>query len=222
MSRLIKFALAFFILPCLSAGCAAAQSINLSTDEAVIAELQKIADAKRAELAPTGDGKLDAKRKLSSKLKAKDVCIRRLKESAKVIVIGSFRTDNGCHISGAFINSRYFEQFTDYAVLSKNALDALGWKTAHQQQREQLVKLWVEKGLLAFNTVLYQKVDELNKVGFLPPQVVSTKNGEIKITLWVQLPSGMSKEKGFQHLEYRFTKDGVFSGGSTLAAVLTQ
>jgi len=193
---------------------------DLSTDAGVIAELQNIIDARSAALT-IGDEKLEAKRKAASRLEAKDVCIKRLKESPKIIAIGFFTTDSGCRFDGAFINSRYFEK-GDTAVLSKNAFDALGWEKANRRKREQLVKLWVEKGLLAFNTVLYEKVEDLNNFGFLPPQVVTVENGGIKITLWFQLPSGMSREKGFQNVEYRFAKDGNLTGGSTLYAVITQ
>ena len=43
------------------ANCAHAQTVDLSTYEAVLAELQKITDAKRIELAAKDDPKLNAK-----------------------------------------------------------------------------------------------------------------------------------------------------------------
>lgn len=90
MKTFINISLTFVFLPCILAGCANAQKVDLATNEAVIAELQKRADAKRTELGKTG----------GSKLSAKSVCIERLKESEKVIVIGFFAYDRGCrHIS---------------------------------------------------------------------------------------------------------------------------
>ncbi len=134
MNYLIKFSLALIFLTGISACRTNAQTVDLSTKEGVIKELgkQKNEDLSKA-----------------------NICIEQMKESAKIIVIGFFRNDYGCHFEGAFIDSRYFEE-TD-ADLSKNALAALGWKTANQTQREQLAKLWVDKGLLAFSTVLYTK-----------------------------------------------------------------
>jgi len=209
MKNLIKISLTFVFLSGILAGCTNAQSIsntNLSTDEAVLAELQKRADANREKLGLVNKGK--------SKLEAKNVCIERLKESPKVIVIGFFAYDIGCRFDGAFVNSRYFEK-TDVA-LSKAALDALDWEKANQPEREKLSLLWVEKGLLPFFTVLHTKQKELENQGFHPPKVISMENGEIKVTLWIQLPSGMNREKGFHHLEFKFAKDGNLSGNATL------
>jgi hypothetical protein len=219
LGRYARFLSAGILLTFASANCARAQTIDLATDDAVIAELQKRVDAKRAQLGTTGDSKLDAKIRGSSRLDARSVCVKRLKKATKVIVIGFFATDAGCHFDGAFINSRYFEK-TDPA-LSKNALDALGWAKASKKTREMLAGYWVEKGLLAFFTTHYTKPKELGNFDVHPPQVMTTEKGEIKVTIWVQLPSGMSREKGFQHFEYRFKKDGELSGGTTLDAVIT-
>lgn len=218
MNFLTKFAALIYLPIVFFAGCADAQNVrenktkinsDLTTDEAVLAELQKIADARREKLGLANKG--------TSKLEAKNVCIERLKESAKIIVIGFFATDIGCRFDGAFVDSQYFEK-TD-AGLSKAALDALGWEKSSQTEREKFALLWVEKGFLAFFTVLNTKPKELENQAFHPPKVVSGENGEIKITLWIQLPSGMRREKGFQHVEYRFAKDGSFSGSSTLESL---
>ncbi|HUQ31541.1 MAG TPA: hypothetical protein VM095_05440 [Pyrinomonadaceae bacterium] len=218
MKKLIGLSCAAFLLLCILTGCVKAQ--DLSTDEAVIAELQKRVDAKRAEMGTTGDSKLDAKMKNSSRLDARAVCIKRLKESPKVIVVGFFATDVGCRFDGAFIRSRYFEA-ADITDLSKAALEEFGWKQANQKRREKLAQLWVENGLLAFSTVLYTKdVDfGINDSAFHPPQTVSAENGEIKVTLWIQLPSGMRPERSFQYLEYQFAADGSFTGSRTLKAL---
>ena len=118
-----------------------------------------------------------------------------------------------------FVNSRYFEK--DDAALSKNALAALGWETASQEQREKLVLLWVEKGLLPFFTVLYTRDKELIDQAFQPPQVISTKTSEIKVTLWIRLPRGRG-EQGYQHVEYRFGRNGNLLGSSTLTSLLIE
>ena len=221
MSTVIRFSLILFFLPCVLAGCAKAQvvsnqdrpkteapsNLDLSTNEGVLAELQRRLDAKREELGKKG----------GSKLEARFVCIERLKETAQIIVIGGFAYDRGCRFQGVFVNSRYFEK--DDLALSKNALAALGWETASQEQREKLVLLWVEKGLLPFFTVLHTTDKELNDREFQPPQVVSTEGGEIKVTLWVRLPSGRG-EQGYQHLEYRFSRDGNLLGSSILTNLL--
>lgn len=217
-----RFSLVLVFLSSVLAGCAKAQVVSnqdrpktetpshldLSTNEAVLAELQRIADAKLEALGkPAG-----------RKLEARFVCIKRLKESAEIIVIGGFAYDRGCRFQGVFVHSRYFEK--DDAALSKNALAALGWETASREQREKLVLLWVEKGLLPFFTVLYTRDKELIDQAFQPPQVVSTGTGEIKVTLWLRLPSGQRREQGYQHVEYRFGRDGNLLGSSTLTNLL--
>jgi len=159
------------------------QKVDLSTKEAVIEQLEK---QKKADLS-------NAK-----------ICVERLKESSKIIIIGSFRYDYGCHFEGAFVNSIYFEKSAD---LSPKALGALGWKNANRKQREELAKLWVEKGLLAFSTVLYtQEQDkDFRNIEFQPPQVVTKDNGETVVTLWTSV---MRREKTFHRLEFKFAKDG--------------
>ena len=137
-------------------------------------------------------------------------CIKRFPESPKVIIVGSFRTEYGCYFDRVLINSRYFKK--DDATLSKNALAAFGWGQANRTEREKLAKRRVEQGLLAFSTVVYTKTKDLHDRDFQPPQVVSKENGEIIVTLWIQLPSGMIRRKpDFQRLEFNFTKDGSLS-----------
>ena len=191
---LIKFSLTIVFLPCILVGCANAQKVNLSTDQAVIEQLGKL------------------KNKEFSKDK---VCIERLKESANVIVVGFFAYDRGCRFDGAFVNSVYFEE--DNADLSKNALNALGWKKANQKEREKLAMIWIEKGLLAFSTVLYAKDEKFSGSEFQPPQVVSNANGEIVITLWTSV---MKRKKEYHNLEFKFTKDGNMSDGKTLDEIM--
>lgn len=184
--------------------CANAQKVDLSTDESVILELQKRVDAKRAELGKAG----------GSKLNKQSVGIRRLKESEKVIVVGFFAYDRGCRLDGAFVDSRYFES-TD-AALSKNALAAFGWEKAPKREREMLALYWAKKGLLAFFTVLETRDKDMKEIEFHPPQAATAENGEINVALWIRLPPGMRRGKGFKRVEYKFAKDGLLSGTSTL------
>ena len=58
MKTFINISLTFVFLPCILAGCANAQKVDLSTDEAVLAELQKRADAKRVDPARRADANL--------------------------------------------------------------------------------------------------------------------------------------------------------------------
>lgn len=112
------------------------------------------------------------------------------------------------------MNSVYLEESAD---LSKNALNALGWKEANQKEREALAKLWVDKGLLAFSSVIYAKVKNLSNDEVHPPQFVSRKNGEVVVTLWVSFErrklgrnvNGLYK--GFARHEFMFAKDGKSS-----------
>lgn len=145
IKNLVKISLAFFFLQCVLAGWAPAQkTIDLSTDKAVLAELQKKAHEMRAAIGTTGDAKFDQAMKNAKPIDAKSVCIRRIKESEKIIVIGLKESGDDCRFDGAFVDSQFY--YGDDKTLSKNALDALGWQKATRAQREKLAKLWVEKG----------------------------------------------------------------------------
>ncbi len=190
--------------------------MDLSTNEAVIAEIQKRVDAENA--ARVGDDKrLAAKLRAARRLEAKDVCIERPKESSRVIVVGFFRNDYGCHFEGAFVGSHYYEA-TEHEF-HHAALEAFGWREANREGRERLALAWVEKGLLAFFDVPHTDPNGLEKFDFHPPRVASADNGEVKVTLWFQVPPGRNGGRGFQHVEYRFNVDGSLSGVSTLEAV---
>lgn len=208
-NNLIKYTLVIFFLSGFSVGCADAQivpkqgqpkieptsNMDLSTDAAVLAELQKIKDAK---IKTTGDEKLDAKIKNARKLEAKDFYIKRIKDE-EIIVIGFFRTDVGCLLDAVFIDSRYFErkQFD----LSKLALAALGWEKATKRECENLARIWVEKGLLVFAPLPNQSLS-----------AISTGDGNVKVTASSKYPAGVtsrSKVKSFV-----FDKDGGLLPGS--------
>lgn len=206
-NNLIKCALFIFVPAFFLTGCANAQSkpnkesvtnelptekADLSNDEAVLAALQKIIDAKSEELTKNNK-KLDTKRQAASRLEPKDVCIRRLEESKKIIIIGFFRTDAGCHLDGAFIDSRYLER--EKFDLSKNVLSALGWEKASQKERENLVKIWVEKGLLIFNPMPNQTL-----------AATTGGDGEIKVAASSTYPPGVTSRAVAK--KFVFDKDG--------------
>ena len=84
----VRFLLAGGLMTFVLTSCTHAQTVDLSTDEAVRKELAKNSEFK---------SKLDR------------LCIERIKESAKIIVIGNHANDRGCRIDGAFVNSVYFD-----------------------------------------------------------------------------------------------------------------
>jgi hypothetical protein len=208
--NLIKYALVIFVSAFFSTNCANAQNISnkeqmknksptnntdLSTDEGVLAALQKMIDAKNA--VSTGDKKLNTKRQTASRLEAKDICIKRVKETAKIIVIGFFRTDAGCHFDGAFIDSQYYER--EVSDVSKIALAALDWEKASQKERENLAKIWVERGLLVFASLSNQSLAAVSI------------NGEIKVTASSKYPPGVTSRTVTK--SFIFDKDGGLISG---------
>lgn len=218
-NNLLKYSIIYFALSSFFINCANAQKVNLSTDKAVLAELQKKADEMRAAIGTTGDEKFDAVMK--KPIDPKSICINRISELEKIIVIGSKESGkDSCGFHGAFVDSQFY--YSDDKTLSKNSLDALGWQKADRVQREKLAKMWVEKGLLAFYTVLYtedkdllkdfQSKSEVTYKGgkppkppeFHPPQVVSNDSGEIIVTLWTSV---MKTKKEFERHEFRFAAD---------------
>ena len=206
LNKLTKLSFILIFLSLLASGGAKAQTvpaIDLSTDQAVIAEMQKIVDAEREKLGLVGKG--------GSKLGPRDVCIKRLKESGKIIVIGFFAYDRGCRLDGAFIGSRYLKKGDPN--FSREALAELGWEKAASKIREQLALNWTEKGLLAFSTVLHSKDKDFGTGEFQPPRAVSNESGEVVVTLWIQLPSGRDPEKRFRRIELKFDSAGSHTGG---------
>lgn len=196
MNYLVKLSVALMFLAVFPVGCINAQTVinnDLATDEAVIAALQKIRDAKMEN---------------ARRIETRDVCIERLRESARVIVIGFFRSDVGCHFEGAFVNSKFYE--ADTSEIDKNALAAFGWQKANKSERERIAKIWVEKGLLAFLRVLQTKPKDFTAENFYPPRAVTTENGEVKVSGWLQTPPGMRSKAEYRQFEYTFSKDGAF------------
>lgn len=171
------------------AACASGQDLSrfdLSTDEGVTAA-REAASGKKLDEYSKG-------------------CIRRSMELPKAVVVGSFAHDYGCSFQGVFLGLSYFEEGD--ARLSKSALDFLGWQGANQAERERLALLWVEKGLLAFLTVLAERDADFKDGQFQPPRVVSQENGEVVVTLWIRKPPGMTPERYYELREYTFSKDG--------------
>ncbi len=200
MEHLIKISLVFVFLSVVLAACSNAQNLpnqnrqtkesisnpDLSTDEGVITEVYKRIEAEWEKAGKKG----------ASKPK---VCVERLKESEEIIVIGFFRTDVGCLLDAVFIDSRYFER--EQFDLSKLALAAPGWEKAAKSERENLAKIWVEKGLLVFAPLPNQTLS-----------AISPGDGNVKVTASSKYPAGVtsrSKVKSFV-----FDKDGGLLPGS--------
>lgn len=141
-------------------------------------------------------------------------CVRRSPDLLNIIVVGTFAHDRGCAFQGAFIESGYFEG--EASDLSQRALNALGWETSDAGRREELARLWVEKGLLSFVTVLARKSEDLPIRRFQPPRAMTTKDGEIIVTVWVRLPPGRREGTAYQLLEYRFSNDAELLGRTTV------
>ena len=141
-------------------------------------------------------------------------CIRRDRSLPGIVVVGGFAYDYGCRFQGVFINSKYVG--SDDKSLSRSALEALGWEAASPQQREKLAQSWVQKGLLGFLTVLSAQNDHFANRAFQAPQAVTKADGEIAVTFWIRMPSGRVPGTSYQLREYRFSKDGDFTGNTTL------
>ncbi len=174
----IKFSILFVFLSGVLVGCANAQTIDSPPDQIVLEQFEKLKDKKFGK---------------------DDVCIERLKESAKIIVIGLFANDSGCRLDGVFVDSLYFE--TSKLETSKHALAALGWEKANRQKREKLVILWVEKVLFAFSAKPNQTF-----------RAVSTTDGGIKVIVSLEYPPGVTSRNAPKI--FVFDKDGGLSPAS--------
>lgn len=141
-------------------------------------------------------------------------CIRRDPSLPGIVVVGGFAFDRGCRIEGVFVKSTYVA--ADDKGLSRNALEALGWKAANQQQREALARAWVAEGLLAFMTVLSDKHEDFGSRSFQPPLAVTKDDGQVVVTLWVRPPSGRVRGPLYQLREYKFTKEADIAGNTTV------
>jgi hypothetical protein len=141
-------------------------------------------------------------------------CIRRHASLPGMVVVGGFAYDYGCRLQGVFMKSSYVR--VDDKSMSRSALEALGWKTANQQQREVLAQAWVVKGILGFVSVLSAKNEHFAEHSFQTPQASTNSDGETVVTLWLRLPSGRVRGTAYQLREYKFAKDGDFLGNKTL------
>jgi hypothetical protein len=145
-------------------------------------------------------------------------CVRRSPDLPNIIVVGSFAHDRGCAFQGAFIDSSYFEG--EMSEVSQKALHALGWERSGAGRREELARLWVEKGLLSFVTVLAREGGDFPVGRFQPPRAITTKDGEIVVSVWVRLPPGRRKGTACQLLEYRFSGEAELSGRETVEELI--
>lgn len=166
---------AFLFLSCLLTTCATAQKVEVITDKFVLQTIEKLRG---------GDWHQD------------EICIKRLKEQANLIVVGVKNEASVCNLDGAFVDTDYFEQ--GKLEWTKNALHSLGWEKANRQQRENLAKLWVEKVLLAFSAKSNQTFEAF-----------SIGDDEIKVIVSLQFPPGVTSRNAPKI--FVFDKDGNMS-----------
>ena len=182
----------------------------------VLAPITQAQDLSQFDLS-TNDGVTAAREAIAGKPlddRSKN-CIRRHASLPGIVVVGGFAFDYGCRLQGVFIKSSYVG--VDDKLMSRNALESLGWKNANQQHREALAQAWVAKGLLGFLSVLSAKNEDFAEHSFQPPQSSTNADGETVVTLWMRLPSrGRVRGTAYQLREYKFSKDGDFAGNKTL------
>lgn len=175
MKITIKLSLLFVFLPTVLTACASAQTAGFLSDKVVLAEL----------------GKLNGK-----EFGKDDVCIKRLNESAKIVVVGLKGEDSICRLDGVFVETLYLKK--DNSELSKTALRFLGWEKANEQARRKLAKLWVERVLFAFSA-------QSNQIF----QVAALDNDAVKVTASLRFPPGVTSRRAPK--TFVFDKDGSSS-----------
>jgi hypothetical protein len=139
-------------------------------------------------------------------------CVRFDKALTGIAMVGDFAYDWGCRFAGVFVKKQYFGK--ESPGMSQAALNSLGWKTAGQEQREQLAEAWVEHGLLAFFNVLSEANGDFTSRAFHPPKAAS-QSGETIVTLWLRMPAGRIRGRSYQQREFKFSADGGLSGAVT-------
>lgn len=194
--RLISFAIALCFL------------LSFARSDSVVAQAL---DASKYDLS-TEQGVNAARESLTGKrLTPARGCIKR-SGKLPIIVVGTRTIHGRCVLDGVFVKSHYLGED---AVLSKAALELLGWKSANGNQRKQLARAWVIEGRLGFKVVISEKNNDFNDRSFLAPEAVIEKGkGEVVVTLWEQLRgTGRARETTTYFLrEYRFAPDGGFVG----------
>ncbi|MEK6336174.1 MAG: hypothetical protein AABM67_14695 [Acidobacteriota bacterium] len=146
-------------------------------------------------------------------------CVRFEKALTGIAVVGDFAYDRGCRFAGVFVDKHYFGK--DSPGMSQAALNSLGWKTAGQEQREQMAESWVENGLLAFFNVLSETNGDFTDHAFHPPKAASQRDETI-VTLWIRQPAGRTRGRTYLLREFRFSADGGLSGAVTRDTFVAQ
>jgi hypothetical protein len=139
-------------------------------------------------------------------------CVVISKQLPDTILLGSFASDRGCQLSGAIIKKQGFSTDKD---ISKVALENLGWKNADTQMKKKLALNWVQFGLLAFENPLTQPAEDFTGQPFQTPYALWSEDGSITVWLWVQRPSGMRCERGYDNFSYNFMRDGTLDKKTT-------
>lgn len=175
LKNFFAISLAIVFLQCIAADSANAQKADVLTDKAILRTLEKLRG---------GDWYRD------------EICLKRLNEPAKIVIVGVRNEKLVCHLDGVFVDSDYFVQ--GRLEWSKNALRALGWEKANRQQREKLTKLLIETVLFAFSAKSNQTF-----------RAVSSGDDETKVFVSLKFPPGVTSRHAPKI--FVFDKDGNMS-----------
>ncbi len=126
----------------------------------------------------------------------------------RVVLVGSFAHDRGCDLEGMFVDRRWHDEGG-----TPKALATRDFANAKMEDKEAIARAWVEEGLQAFGGRFVQvttKAFELEgSPKFEPVRARMNKIGGVVVEGWVQRPSGMQDETGFDFVVYRFAPDGA-------------
>lgn len=180
-------ALLFLLLP-LAVACSGgpASAGDLSTDEGVRAAYAK----------QTGE-KLDERHGCTGRTGVKDV-----------VVVGSFASDRGCILTGAFVAGR----FITGDRLPTEGLAGAGWDTVAAADRPAFALQWAEKVLFHWGGDFVASSDKAfdfdDTPPFAPPAAVA-EGDVVVVTAWVEEPPGMMDQDAFVLVELRFSSAGA-------------
>jgi len=182
MRNLLFFLL--FIVACSAPGENTKTPIDLSTDEKVMAELNK------GRKEPLEEG---------------EVCIERPEEFKDLILIGYFADDRGCMLGDAF----YKGEKIDIEKSSSKILMDNGW--AERKNKADLALEWVVNVSALWETVVSEEPDNFDTTGehiFSAPEIQLLDNGSVIIKCWIKEPSGMAPEDEYYKLLVEFSDKG--------------
>lgn len=141
------------------------------------------------------------------------LCIDRVTDDGKVIVIGNFAYDAGCFIESIIVNGKMGE----WQSMSGKALEQMGWDEA---DNDALLLEFVDAISMAWGGVMEGPNDDFSVAGapaFTEPSVAHTDDG-YTVTFWFSEPSGMEPVNYYTQLAVYFNEKGVITGTEGLAS----